>query len=310
MWYQFFTRKHQMCGSTHSSTSSSSGVDHEDVYDNLSPVEDPSAVASSTSTYRTHGLLCDVGRHAVSVHTDNVLRSSISLQTEPYRHKLQTVVQWLVSHKTCIPWQRASRLRPVIAPNVHSCLFIWTPSVYGATQPFQWTVCSCDQHTRSQRYERSQIFAISAPQQAPLAPLHHIVTVLAVVFLVIVLSCDQHTRSQRYERSQIFAISAPQQAPLAPLHHIVTVLAVVFLVIVLTIMPPSFLLLVFVRFAAEGGWLWCATMAMMWTHRTLVVCHQWRWRFPYLHLHIIITVHQFGGNHNSVYAILGHFRSM
>ena len=62
-------------------TSSSSGVDHEDVYDNLSPVEHPSAVASSTSTYRTHGLLCDVGRHAVSVHTDNILRSSISLQT-------------------------------------------------------------------------------------------------------------------------------------------------------------------------------------------------------------------------------------
>ena len=176
MWYQFFTCKHQMCGSTHSSTSSSSGVDHEDVYDNLSPVEDPSVVASSTSTYRTHGLLCDVGRHAVSVHTDNVLRSSISLQTGPYRHKLQTVVQWLVSHKTCIPWQRASRLRPVIAPNVHSCLFIWTPSVHGATQPFQWTVCSCDQHTRSQRCERSQIFVISAPQQAPLAPLHHIVT--------------------------------------------------------------------------------------------------------------------------------------
>ena len=79
-----------MCESTHSS---SSGVDHEDVYDNLSPVEEPSAVASSTSTYRTHGLLCDVGRHAVSVHTDNVLRSSISLQTGPYRHKLQTVVQ-------------------------------------------------------------------------------------------------------------------------------------------------------------------------------------------------------------------------
>ena len=90
-------------------TSSSSGVDHEDVYDNLSPVEDPFAVASSTSTYRTHGLLCVIGKHAVSVYTDNILRSSISLQTGPYWHKQHTVVQWLVSHKNLYPMATVSR---------------------------------------------------------------------------------------------------------------------------------------------------------------------------------------------------------
>ena len=138
MWYQFFTCKHQMCGSTHSSTSSSSGVDHEDVYDNLSPVEDPSAVASSTSTYRTHGLLCDVGRHAVSVHTDNVLRSpnrTISTQATncgpvtsftQNLYPMATVsrgnepVGYALSlHRTCIA-ACSSELRQFTEPHSHS----------------------------------------------------------------------------------------------------------------------------------------------------------------------------------------------
>ena len=66
----------------------------------------------------------------------------------------------------------------------------------------------------------------------------------------------QFTEPHSHSNGQSAAVISTPDRKGATVHKVLLfcyVLAVVFLVIVLTIMPPSYLLLVFVRFAAVGG---------------------------------------------------------